>query len=356
MNTLNMGFSNGYALLIGVGNYPNVSPLPTTANDAEALYKLLTNPARAGYPEEQVRLLTNAQATTKNILDGLDWLSAQVNNNPQATVIVYFSGHGGNYNTQYILQCFDFEWEEWDTTSIPKEDFSKKINAIKPNKFLILLDCCYAAGMATKSSLEHKFTPSNEELYQYLDKGKGKLVVASSRADQLSYIYPGSRYSAFTEAMIRALDGEYGNDNGYVTILRALADITRCLKNNTGGKQIPVFNAEDVEDFAICNINPELSIKLPFTKTIAYLAEDYLIHEASEEAVHDLSSFKKDLLQMLDKNGFAAVPAVLEMIGNSFLEYNKPAYANLRDDALESPSRNTYIVKLKVLIGSLTGE
>ncbi|WP_315824628.1 caspase family protein [Paraflavitalea speifideaquila] len=78
-----------------VGNYPHVNPLPVTVNDATVLYKLLTNPDRAGYPENQVKLLVNEAASRQGILDGLDWLIECTRQDPKATAIIYFSGHGG---------------------------------------------------------------------------------------------------------------------------------------------------------------------------------------------------------------------------------------------------------------------
>ena len=85
----NLTFSNGYALLIGVG-----ADLTVTVKDAAALYDVLVNPARAGYPLRQVWLLTEADARRDHILNSFDELIEQVNSNPNATVIIYFSGHG----------------------------------------------------------------------------------------------------------------------------------------------------------------------------------------------------------------------------------------------------------------------
>ena len=87
--TENRTFSNGYALLVGVGE-----DLPVAARDVVALHSMLVDPTRAAYPPSQVQLLSDSLATRQNILDALDWLHHQVSDNPDATVLVYFSGQG----------------------------------------------------------------------------------------------------------------------------------------------------------------------------------------------------------------------------------------------------------------------
>ena len=56
-------FSNGYALVIGVG-----ADLPDTIDDAVGVASILTDPDRCGYPDEQVLLLTGRNATRTDIL------------------------------------------------------------------------------------------------------------------------------------------------------------------------------------------------------------------------------------------------------------------------------------------------
>ncbi|MEH2120662.1 caspase family protein [Nostoc sp.] len=101
----NQTFTNGYALLIGVG-----ADLPVTVLDATALKDILIDPSRAAYPPEQVTLLTETSATRQNILAAFDEIIAQVNQNPDATVIIYYSGHGGRIQrtNEYFLVPFGY--------------------------------------------------------------------------------------------------------------------------------------------------------------------------------------------------------------------------------------------------------
>ena len=60
--------------------------------DAEIFAEYLHSAAGAGLPSENIRLLTNAQATLAAIDDGLNWLLTTSKKGDR--VIVYFSGHG----------------------------------------------------------------------------------------------------------------------------------------------------------------------------------------------------------------------------------------------------------------------
>lgn len=56
-------------------------------------------------PPAQVTLLTETAATRQEILAAFDQAIAQVNQNPEATVVVYYSGHGGRIKStdEYFL-------------------------------------------------------------------------------------------------------------------------------------------------------------------------------------------------------------------------------------------------------------
>ena len=84
-------FTHSYALLIGVGE--TASPrwsLPVTVKDDQTLQSVLTDPELCAYPNNQhhVRLLRDARATCRDILEDLDWLKGQVAAEPEATVVV----------------------------------------------------------------------------------------------------------------------------------------------------------------------------------------------------------------------------------------------------------------------------
>jgi len=79
------------ALLIGINTYENVNPLKAAVKDV----RLMRRVAREvwGFRSEQVKVLTDHQATAGNIKDALlDWLT--LGTGPGDRVLLYYSGHG----------------------------------------------------------------------------------------------------------------------------------------------------------------------------------------------------------------------------------------------------------------------
>ncbi|MDZ7876800.1 MAG: caspase family protein [Saprospiraceae bacterium] len=140
----NKHFENGYALIIGVQEDI------LAVSDANKLYEILTNPQKAGYPTAQVQVITEGGATKQGILTALTKLKNQVATNPQATVLIYYSGHGGQFTendaTNYYLIPNDFD-DNNTQTGISKQEFSGCINEINAQKMMLIFDCCHADGI-----------------------------------------------------------------------------------------------------------------------------------------------------------------------------------------------------------------
>src|SRR5262245_22538484 len=89
-------FDHGYALLIGVGRLANWEEmsLPASVKDVRAIKGILVDLGLCAYPKTHIRLVHDKGATKTGILEGLEWLMGQRDRDPEATAVVYFSGHG----------------------------------------------------------------------------------------------------------------------------------------------------------------------------------------------------------------------------------------------------------------------
>ena len=151
-------FAHGYALLIGVdqSRVPGWG-LPAVARDVAALQRVLTDPGRCAYPPAQVRALGGPAATRDGILDGLDWLQAAVEADPEATAVLYYSGHGwrdGSAPEQVYLVPYDARADRLPFTALRAADLQARVAALAPPRLLVVLDCCHAAGMGVKGEPE----------------------------------------------------------------------------------------------------------------------------------------------------------------------------------------------------------
>lgn len=248
-------FTHGYALLIGVG-----ADLPITVDDATALYKLLTDPTRAGYPLTQVALLTETKADRGQILAAFDRLRQQTENDPDATVIVYFSGHGGKFSypgqaPEYFLVPYGYDPSRDQETALSDQEFTNKIEAIRARKLIVLLDCCHAGGIPLLKNAAATFekSPVPPSLLEALQVGSGRVVIASSRENE--YSYTGTPYSAFTACLIEALSGKSSaHKDGLARILDVVSYLFDHVPQRTFGKQhIFVKKMLDLDDnFPLC--------------------------------------------------------------------------------------------------------
>lgn len=245
-------FTNGYGFLVGVG-----ADLPVTVKDAIALRDVLIDPCRASYTPDQVTLLTETSANKRLILAGFDKLIEQVNQNPSATAIVYYSGHGGyiENTNEYFLVPYGYNPEERDKTAISGLEFTEKIKAIKAQKLIVLLDCCHAGGIPALKGIGETFikSPVPQDLLNVLGEGSGRVVIASSRENELSWT--DDPYSVFTACLLEALEGKASvNKDGYVRILDVLIYLFNEVPKRASGPQHPFVNqVQDLTDnFSLC--------------------------------------------------------------------------------------------------------
>ena len=142
------------ALLIGINKYKAVPKLQGSLNDIETMKHVLIT--RWGFPEGNIRFLTDEQATREGMLAALNQFVK--NTGPQDTVYIHYSGHGS--------QVQDLNGDEQDdhldetlvpqdgrTGSVPDitDDELDAIFAQLPTKnAFIVLDSCHS-GTATRS-------------------------------------------------------------------------------------------------------------------------------------------------------------------------------------------------------------
>jgi hypothetical protein len=242
-------FEQGHALIIGA-----CADLPATVDDAIGLASILTDDARCAYPPGQVRLLTGEKATRAQIIDALDDLAATAGDD--STVIVYFSGHG--YRVQstvgefYYLMPNGYDLSRLAATAIRGDDFTGRLRAIPARKLLLLLDCCHAGGVgdAKAAGVTLAKAPLPAETLELLAEGSGRVLIASSRENELSF--DGRPYSAFTLALIEALCGEgVAKRDGFVTVSDLALHTRQMVPGRTGHQQHPVLHWERADNFVV---------------------------------------------------------------------------------------------------------
>jgi hypothetical protein len=213
-------FAHGYALFVGVGktHYPSWS-LPVTVKDAQALVSIFTDANLCAYldDEQHIRLLHDSGATRQAIIDGVNWLREKATADPEATIVVYYSGHGwlDTSTGLYYLIPHDVKPHNIPKSALAAQIFTDALRAVKARRLLVVIDSCHAEGMAAAKDdsgeidLPPGFTKiaPPKDMVDTLKQGEGRAVFTSSRGTQLSYIRPDQTLSIYTYHLVEALRG-----------------------------------------------------------------------------------------------------------------------------------------------------
>ena len=262
-------FPQGFALLVGVGRceYEPWS-LPVTSNDAEELRAVLADPRRCGYLGENIQLLTDEDATRGEILGALEILDRTAARQPDATVVVYYSGHGWlDEAGRYYLVPSDTKPFDLARTALRAEDFTAALGRIRPERLLVILDTCHAAGMAeAKNAIPpgfHRKAPP-QEIAEILGSGQGRAVLSSCRGEQSSWILPDNRLSIFTHHLIAAFSGQGSPARAeFVSVLDLMNHVSREVTraaDGLGKTQTP-FHKLEAESFPVALLQPAESLE-----------------------------------------------------------------------------------------------
>lgn len=237
-------FHHGHAVIVGVGQ-----DLPMTVTDAQGVASVLKDPGRCAYPKEQVKLLTEGDATRVGILESLDHLGKRCASGTEVTAVVYFSGHGGQREDDdtYFLVPAGYDSNSFHSTAITGDEFAAKIEAVQAERLLVILDCCHAGGLTSVKDPSDqvpppfKMQPLPSEVIDLLKRGRGRAMIASCQPGEESYT--GYPYSIFTAALLEGLAG-YGarHKDGVVELADLIGWIGRQVPQRSSRRQNPVLN------------------------------------------------------------------------------------------------------------------
>ncbi|MBL7198558.1 MAG: caspase family protein [Anaerolineae bacterium] len=243
-------YDGGHALIVGVGG-----DLPNTTRDAEGLADILKDPSRCAYPPGHVRLLSGEGATRDAVLSALDTLAQTAE--PESAAIVYFSGHGYRVASPtgefFYMLPYGYDLRRLYQTAISGAEFTARLRAIPARKLLVLLDCCHAGGVGEETEapgLELAKSPLPPEARDLLAEGSGRVLIASSRNNELSFA--GRPYSAFTLALIEALSGTgAARQDGYVRVADLALHARQVVPGRTRDRQHPILHFEQADNFVL---------------------------------------------------------------------------------------------------------
>ncbi len=264
---------NAHALLIGVGRCRHAEwSLPVAARDVLGLHKTLADPTLCAYPAERIRVLINEGASREGILAAVKDLAGHAANDPDATFLIYYSGHGwrhvGDDGERYFLIPYDVRPHELLSSALPADDFIRSLRSLRSRRLLVMIDTCHAAAMADAKDLPVESIPDGfarnplpkslvEKLVENLASGEGRAVFLSCGESQKSWFRPEGSLSFFTHHLICALEGAAcAAGERFVKVSSLMSHVGKEVPRSAeqiGQKQTPFFKFE-TQDFPVALI------------------------------------------------------------------------------------------------------
>jgi hypothetical protein len=227
-------------LAVGVSTYaePKLN-LRFSAKDAQDVADFFRGQEGRLFSKVEVTLLTDAQATGKAVLQGLEELRDQAR--PGDVTLVFLSSHGGIGvdRTSYYLLPYDFGAGSW---GVDGPDIKARIEATQ-GKVLLLMDTCHSGNVLGEGKMRglDDFIRRARFINELLQTRPGTLVICSSTGSQFSMEAPVWQNGAFTKALREGLGGAADRGRtGRVTTDMLDAWLRQRVAELTQGRQTPV--------------------------------------------------------------------------------------------------------------------
>jgi len=216
------------ALLVGVSDYgERINPLSNTDADARELYNSLR---AAGLLHPASRLLTNEEATTKNVALAFERAAAAAG--PDDLFLFFFSGHGDQQNVPVSAAELDGRSEtiELYDAELTDVQLAPLFRSVRGRMSMLVIDACFAGG------------------FRSLIDRPGVMGLFSSEEDLTSLVADRFKAGGFLSYFLRGgLSGEADDDGDRIVTAGELSTYVRRRFRREG--DIPAQTREDEQNY-----------------------------------------------------------------------------------------------------------
>lgn len=293
-----MSFTQGHALIIGVGQYENIpgANVPIAVDDAQAVAQVLQDGKYCGYPAAQVDIVTDSGATRDGTLAALERLAQQTGDND--TIFLFYCGHGAlGTDGNYYLISHDGEVEAGRVvpgSGVSETELIDKIRALKAKKALLIFNTCHSGNISPSLGPEKEeietSSLSTDTSSALLATGNGRIIITACREEQKSYIGKGS-LSIFTQALVDGLHGTgFRGNAGFISAYSLYEQIFMAVTERVG--ELSDNLVQEPELTVIKGIGPFAVSLYKGASTLGAFDESELVPETG--AVHEVKAEKAE--------------------------------------------------------------
>jgi uncharacterized caspase-like protein len=182
--------------------------------DAEAIYELLIT---SGFDQKLARILSdssNLEPTRIEILKTLKIVAEATE--PEDLLLFYFSGHGGEFDSESYLLSRDANRSILSDSTVPISRVKEIMEEAPAQAKAIILDACHSGA---KIDGKGASVMSASFIRNVFEESEGIAILASCKQGELSYEWKDEGRSVFTRILLDALSGKADRDNkGFVTV------------------------------------------------------------------------------------------------------------------------------------------
>jgi uncharacterized caspase-like protein len=253
-----------WALIIGISRFADqgVPSLHFTTADATGLADALKDPSIGRFPPPNVHILTDEQATTKNIKEELNWIARHAE--PNDIVLIYVATHGtprtvdsaggANYLVTYDTEISGPNGIDQDAlyaTAYPMVELANAVaTRMKSLRTAVILDTCYSGGSirsgATTTTPMATSAPS-QQMLNHMTEGTGRIVLAASGANEESKESADLKHGYFTYYLLRALQ----QSKGRTPLSQLFATVSSQVSQQVSNQHPVMSRSSANDDFAI---------------------------------------------------------------------------------------------------------
>ena len=240
-----------FAVVVGISRYQDerVPSLNYAAKDAETFHQWLVSPA-GGFPEANVKLLLDEDATLTNIKEALfDWLKQTID---EDLVTIYFAGHGSpespDFPDNLFLLPHDTDYDRIATTAFPMWDVETALKRfVRAKRVVVIADACHSGGVGKDYDVARRgitVNPISRGLQSLSEASAGVAVISAARENQFSQEGEqwGGGHGVFTFFLLKGLTGDAdANSDDRVSLGELIPFLSENVRRATRNGQSPTI-------------------------------------------------------------------------------------------------------------------
>jgi hypothetical protein len=271
-----VGLGDLYALVIGVSQYsnPEIPALRVSDKDARDFAGFLKTQKKL-FNDMHVTLLLNEEATQREVKKQLFYSLRKAGK--KDTVILFFSGHGAddpNMPGEFFFLTHDADPNILEASAVNMSRM-RFMDRLDSKRVVLIADTCHAGGFSVRGT--KSIEPAIKGLIRKFQESEGRVILSSSRPDEVSLEKEDIGNSLFTYYLIKGLEGAADeNDDKIVTLQEAYEYVYESTKENTKGVQHPQMDGKVTGAFPLAYLEaggPSIRIAVQPTEADIFIRE-----------------------------------------------------------------------------------